>query len=41
VMSPKELALSAANGTDTIAGPANGQVLGYGIDGGTTGEGND
>jgi cell division protease FtsH len=51
VMSPKELALSAANGTaangttangsDSIPGPTNGQVLGYGLDGGTSGEGND
>jgi cell division protease FtsH len=34
VMSPKELALSASSGpSDTIPGPANGQALGYGLDG--------
>ena len=36
VMSPKELALAASSGLDTIAGPTNGQVLGYGYDGGTS-----
>ena len=36
VMSPKELALAASSGLDTIAGPANGQMLGYGYDGGTS-----
>jgi cell division protease FtsH len=35
VMSPKELALAASSRTETdiIGGPANGQVLGYGLDG--------
>jgi cell division protease FtsH len=33
VMSPKELALAASSGVDTIPGPTNGQVLGYGYDG--------
>src|SRR6202000_1304260 len=33
VMSPKELALAASSGIDTIAGPTDGQVLGYGRDG--------
>jgi cell division protease FtsH len=37
VMSPKELALAASSGLDGLPGPANGQVLGYGLDG----EGND
>jgi cell division protease FtsH len=35
VMSPKELALAASSGIDTIPGPANGQALGYGYDGST------
>jgi hypothetical protein len=34
-MSPKELALAASSGVDTIPGPTNGQVLGYGYDGST------
>jgi cell division protease FtsH len=33
VMSPKELALAASSGIDSIPGPTNGQVLGYGRDG--------
>jgi cell division protease FtsH len=42
VMSPKELALAASSGIDTLGGPANGQMLGYGYDGGTADrEGND
>jgi cell division protease FtsH len=41
VMSPKELALAASSGLDGIAGPANGQVNGYGLDNGSSGEGND
>jgi cell division protease FtsH len=41
VMSPKELALAASSGIDSIPGPTNGQVLGYGLDNGTSGEGND
>src|SRR5450756_2416930 len=40
VMSPKELALAASSGLDGIPGPTNGQVLGYGLDSGTVGEGN-
>jgi cell division protease FtsH len=32
VMSPKELALAASSGLEGIQGPANGQVLGYGLD---------
>jgi hypothetical protein len=32
-MSPKELALAASSGIDSIPGPTNGQVLGYGRDG--------
>src|SRR5271154_6764711 len=36
VMSPKELALAASSGIDTIPGPANGQALGYGYDSGTS-----
>jgi hypothetical protein len=39
-MSPKELALAASSGLDGIVGPANGQVLGYGLDGGSSTEGN-
>jgi cell division protease FtsH len=35
VMSPKELALAASSGIDSIPGPSNGQVHGYGYDGGT------
>ena len=35
VMSPKELALAASSGLDGIPGPANGQVLGYGLDSGS------
>ena len=41
VMSPKELALAASSGLDGITGPSNGQVNGYGLDNGTSGEGND
>jgi ATP-dependent Zn protease len=33
IMSPKELALAASSGLDGLPGPANGQVLGYGLDG--------
>src|ERR1700757_2957838 len=33
VMSPKELALAASSGLDGLPGPANGQMLGYGLDG--------
>jgi cell division protease FtsH len=33
VMSPKELALAASSGLDGLPGPANGQALGYGLDG--------
>jgi hypothetical protein len=33
-MSPKELALAASSGIEGISGPANGQVLGYGLDSG-------
>jgi cell division protease FtsH len=40
VMSPKELALAASTGLDGISGPANGQVNGYGLDNGSSGEGN-
>ncbi len=40
IMPPKELALAASSGLDGMAGPTNGQVLGYGLDGGTVGEGN-
>jgi cell division protease FtsH len=36
VMSPKELALSASSGLDGIQGPANGQMLGYGLDSGSS-----
>src|ERR1700733_10988021 len=32
VMSPKELALAASSGIDGLPGPANGQMLGYGLD---------
>jgi len=40
IMSPKELALAASSGLDVMPGPTNGQVLGYGLDGGTVGDGN-
>ena len=40
VMSPKELALAASSGVDTVPGVANGQLNGYGLDGGPSGEGN-
>jgi cell division protease FtsH len=36
VMSPKELALAASSGVDSIPGPSNGQMLGYGLDGGSS-----
>jgi len=35
-MSPKELALAASSGPDSITGQANGQL--YGLDGGLSGE---
>jgi len=41
VMSPKELALAASSGLDSIPGPTNGQAFGYGLDGGTAGESSD
>jgi cell division protease FtsH len=34
IMSPKELALAGSSGLDGLPGPTNGQVLGYGLDGG-------
>ena len=36
VMSPKELALAASSGLEGLPGPANGQVLGYGLDPGSS-----
>jgi cell division protease FtsH len=40
IMSPKELALAASSGLDGLPGPTNGQVLGYGLDNGTSGDSN-
>jgi cell division protease FtsH len=34
VQTPKELALTGSSGLDGLPGPTNGQVLGYGLDGG-------